>query len=93
MIFLNSRYANSTLLSAFDARKGVQDQAVYRKFTSNPARQRYTAYAWVEGDRIDIIAARFFSDPTQYWRILDANPQVEDASELTPGTTIRIPHA
>lgn len=26
-----------------------------------------------EGDRIDVIAARYIGDPTQFWRICDAN--------------------
>jgi nucleoid-associated protein YgaU len=93
MIFLNSRYADSALLGAADSRKGTKDVAVYRRFPSFGSRQAYTTYTWVEGDRIDIVAARFFADPTQYWRILDANPQVLDPSTLVPGESIRVPRA
>lgn len=48
-----------------------------------------------QGDRLDNITARYLGDPTQFWRIADAN----DASrleELTeePGSriTIKLPH-
>ena len=30
-------------------------------------------YVVVQGDRIDNVTARFLTDPTQYWRICDAN--------------------
>ncbi|TNJ35863.1 LysM domain-containing protein [Arenimonas terrae] len=27
----------------------------------------------VEGDRLDLLASRYFSDPEQYWKLCDAN--------------------
>jgi hypothetical protein len=29
-----------------------------------------------EGDRLDLLANHYYGDPQQWWRILDANPQV-----------------
>ena len=43
------------------------------------------------GDRLDQVTARFLNDPTQFWRIADANNALQP-EELTdvPGSTIRI---
>jgi hypothetical protein len=48
-------------------------------------------HAVTEGDRLDNIAARYLGDPTQFWRICDAN-DVLRPQELTEaiGRTIRI---
>lgn len=44
-----------------------------------------------EGDRLDNITARYLGDPTQFWRVCDAN-LVLLPDELTdePGESIRI---
>jgi hypothetical protein len=46
---------------------------------------------FVEGDRLDLIAARLLGDPEQFWRICDANDAM-DPAELTaePGGVIRV---
>ncbi|MGP3981998.1 LysM peptidoglycan-binding domain-containing protein [Streptomyces sp. KR80] len=46
------------------------------------------------GERPDLLAQRYFGDPTQWWQIADANP-VLDPRELTDeaGQEIEIPHA
>lgn len=44
-----------------------------------------------EGDRLDLIAARVFGDPGQWWRIADAN-EAMDPAELAAeaGSIVRI---
>jgi hypothetical protein len=46
------------------------------------------------GDRLDVVAATYLGDPTQFWRICDAHPVIHP-DELTSadriGTTLRIP--
>ena len=46
----------------------------------------------VQRDRLDLIAARAFGDPEQFWRVCDANDTM-NPSELTqePGRTVRVP--
>ena len=48
-------------------------------------------YVVVQGDRIDNVTAKFLSDPTQYWRLCDANGAMRPA-ELTAtiGRRLRI---
>ncbi|MGE6761881.1 hypothetical protein ACQKGO_27965 [Corallococcus interemptor] len=45
----------------------------------------------VAGDRLDLLAQRYFSDPFQAWRIVDANPTFEPEALLEPGTVLLIP--
>ncbi len=43
------------------------------------------------GDRLDLVAARAFGDPGQWWRIADANEAMDPAELVSePGTTLRI---
>jgi nucleoid-associated protein YgaU len=45
-----------------------------------------------QGERLDTLAAQFLGDPTQFWRICDAN-DVLRPQDLTavPGSVLRIP--
>jgi nucleoid-associated protein YgaU len=43
------------------------------------------------GDRLDLLAQRYFGDPFQYWRIVDANPTISTDDLMLPGTVLRIP--
>lgn len=43
------------------------------------------------GDRLDLLAARYFGSPFEYWRIADANPGLVPEELLEPGTTLVIP--
>lgn len=91
MIYLNSRYANGNLGTGIDPRDGTNHKLVFRRFPTYKSRAAYTIYTWMEGDRIDIVGSKYFADPSQYWRILDANPDILDVMALTPGQQIRIP--
>ncbi len=47
-----------------------------------------------QGERLDTIAAQYLGDPTQFWRVCDANDALrpEDLT-ASPGTALRIPAA
>ena len=43
------------------------------------------------GDRLDLLAAQFFGDPQQFWRICDANAVIDpDELSQSPGMRVRI---
>jgi nucleoid-associated protein YgaU len=42
-------------------------------------------------DRLDLLAMRYFGDPLQYWRIVDANPTIDPESLLVRGRVLAIP--
>ena len=56
---------------------------VRRRFIPPPdAHTRLLEYTVRAGDRLDVIAARHIGDPTQFWRIADANG-AQDPLDLT----------
>lgn len=44
-----------------------------------------------EEDRLDLIADRTYDDPTRFWRIADANSELEARRLLAPGREIAVP--
>ena len=43
------------------------------------------------GERPDLLAQRYFGDPGQWWRIADANPELDPGDlTATPGRRLRI---
>lgn len=51
----------------------------------------FTMHRIADEDRIDLLAHRYLQDVTLWWMICDANPEVLDWINLTPGLIIRIP--
>lgn len=45
----------------------------------------------VPGERLDLLAFRFYDDPHQFWKLADANPDRELDSLVSPGNTIKVP--
>lgn len=89
MIFSDSRYADGTLITAFDARKNSFEVGVLRQF---PIESRsFYYYTWTSSDRIDLVALRLLGDAELWWRILDFNPEINDPINIVAGTTLRIP--
>ena len=88
---INSRYhgIDTTSLQAPDGRTIAY---LRRRFVPQPESfallQEHTV---IQGDRLDNIAARYFGDPEQFWRICDANRAIrpEELTE-TPGRKLRI---
>jgi nucleoid-associated protein YgaU len=50
-----------------------------------------TPHTVTGAERLDLLADRYLGDPHQYWRIADANPEVELEALLSPGRTVTIP--
>lgn len=91
MIYLDSRYVDGPLVRAQDARNQKYTVAVFREWPSYAT--RFSIYEWVETDRLDIVSWKIYGSPSLWWRILDANPEILDATSITPGTQLRIPNA
>ncbi len=87
----NSRYLGieTATLTTADNRTIVY---VRRRFCPQPAElAQIQAHVVSEGERLDVIAARYFSDPELFWRICDANGAMrpEDLT-ATLGRVLRI---
>ena len=69
----NSRYVGiptATLVTA----DGTTIAYVQRRFLPQPGQlSQLQQYSVVQGDRLDVLAARFLGDATLFWRICDAN--------------------
>jgi nucleoid-associated protein YgaU len=90
MISTNSRYKDSQV-DKVNGPGGALIQAII------PSAQRgwvfnFTYHSIAAGDRPDLLATRFYGDPTQWWHIADANPEILDWVSVAPGTVIRVPN-
>jgi hypothetical protein len=66
-----------------------------RRFPPPPSAQRTLAeHSITRGDRLDVVTAQYLGDPTQFWRVCDANLVIHP-DELTAadriGELLRIP--
>jgi hypothetical protein len=63
------RLAESTPVDAAGERSRSKD---LRFISPTPGRFLHTVH---EGDRLDLLAFKYYGDPTKWWQICDANPQ------------------
>lgn len=87
----NSRYV-ATETTSWTLPDGREVACLRRRFVPSPENFALLHEHFViEGDRLDVITARYIGDPEQFWRICDANPVLHPA-ELTEvaGSIIRI---
>jgi hypothetical protein len=87
----NSRYvgiATSTLVAA----DGATIAYVQRRFLPQPGQLvQLQQSKVVQGDRLDVLAARYLGDPQLFWRICDANGAMRPQDlTATVGTVLRI---
>lgn len=90
MIFFDSRYVDGEIRRAYDSRNEKYRLTVYREWPEISATFLY--YEWVDGDRIDVVAQKFYGRPELWWRIFDVNPEIVDPLTIKPGTVLRIPN-
>lgn len=92
MIYLDSRYADGNLAQVWDARKSKREYqlTVMRQWPSYT--EQFFTYQWVDGDRLDQVAARFLPSPDLWWQIMDLNPEITCPIMIAPGTVLRIPN-
>jgi hypothetical protein len=66
---------------------------VRRRFVAGaPSNATLVSHAVVQGERLDHLAARYLGDPTQFWRICDANDALRPEELVEePGTRVDIP--
>lgn len=88
MILANSRYANSAVVtvdkSGTDVAVIVPSPAVSYSFS-------FVTHQVADGERVDTLAYQYYTDPTLWWRIAQANPEVMFWDDLPAGAIIRIP--
>ena len=87
-IIAGSRYADSKVATVV---KDGKDVAVIVPSMQQPFSFKYVSHQVTEGERVDNIAYQYYTDPTMWFRIADANPDVLFWDDLAPGLVLRIP--
>lgn len=90
MIFSDSRYADGNVYRAYNQLKQDYSVTVTRTFPEKEA--AYWVHEWQHGDKLDLLAYRYYRNSDEWWRILDFNPQIVNPLFIEPGTQLRIPN-
>ncbi len=89
----DSRYYRSGTLT-YTAPDGQSITYLARRFVPQPGAPNFATVASHtvrQGDRLDLIAARYLGDPLIFWLICDANGAIRpDELVETPGTVLSI---
>jgi len=89
----NSRYYGSRTLT-YVMPCGQVVAYLERRFVPQPGSPNFSTIARHtvrQGDRLDLLAAKYLGDPLVYWLICDANGAIEpDKLVETPGTVLNI---
>jgi len=86
----SSRYYGLPVIE-WQAPDGSVIRYVKRRFIAQPALFPTLAVHRVQqGDRIDLLAARYLGDSLYYWRIADASLAMRPDDGLVPGNSLKI---
>ena len=89
----DSRYYNSSTLT-YTGPNGQPVTYLARRFVPQPGASNYSTVATHtvrQGDRLDLLAAKYLGDPLIYWLICDANGAIRPEQLVeTPGKTLSI---
>jgi len=88
MIFKGSRYQKVDTYQATDAQGRTVTVLKSRVIPATPAAFQHTFTA---GERLDLLAFRFYGNPEKFWRIADANTEMDPEDLLDPGRQLLIP--
>jgi nucleoid-associated protein YgaU len=84
----NSRYA------AVEEATLEQDGRVVRykrrRFVPEPGGSAVAEHTVVPGDRLDLLAARYLGDATQFWKLCDASGVLDPDELERPGATVHV---
>jgi hypothetical protein len=83
-----SRYADVPLVKD---RHPSGEEYELRELREIPIRPSVFSATPIQGDRIDLMAARFYRDPLLFWRIADAADQLDPFDIVSPGDPVRVP--
>lgn len=89
MFFKGSRYEKVTTLTYLDPTGRLIAYKGVRYIAAAPAT---VGHQLVQGERLDLLAQRYYRDPERFWRICDANLATwPDDLLIEPGATLAIP--
>jgi nucleoid-associated protein YgaU len=83
-----SRYRNTPVLGVDD---GHGEAVRLLDLRQTPPTTGVLSVVPTESDRLDLLAWRFYRDPTRFWRICDAATELDPFDLLWPGEPLVIP--
>jgi nucleoid-associated protein YgaU len=89
VIFEESRYEHEPT-APVQGSDGVYRVTIQPRLGS-PDLGEYTLHSTTAGDRMDLLADQAYGDPEFWWRIAEANPELDYPDTIPPGTVLRIP--
>lgn len=94
MFDTNSRYFNleTATINVPDDEDGTREIRYVRRRIIPSAENQTTLveHTVAQGERLDQITARYLSDPTQFWRVCDANNVLQPEELEETGRVIKI---
>jgi nucleoid-associated protein YgaU len=89
----DSRYYGSATLN-YTTANGQSVSYLARRFVPQPGAPNFATVAQhtvQQGDRLDLIAAKYLGDPLMFWLLCDANGAIRPGALVeTPGTVLNI---
>jgi hypothetical protein len=90
MIYQSSRYYNQLIDYLAFSTDGDGYPIVFYQF-DNPGTVTWEEHIYSQGERLDQISQRYYKRPDYWWVIPEYNPEIDDFSNIVPGTVLRIP--
>lgn len=91
-IFIGSRYENDPVDRVL-SRSGEFVPTIYHQNPPPVQVFGFSLHVAGYGERLDLLAGRFFNDPELGWVIANANPELFYPDQIPVGTVLRIPDA
>lgn len=88
MIDRKSRYRSTAVRTVDDGRGGTHPRLDLRE---TPPTIGVLTVTPTDSDRLDLLAWRFYRDPTRFWRLCDASSQLDPFDLVAPGEPMPIP--
>ena len=89
-----SRYFNiaTTTINVPDPDDGTREIRYVKRRTIPPSEDMTTLveHTVAQGERLDVITARYLGDPTQFWRVCDANDVLAAEEMEETGRVVKI---
>lgn len=90
-IFKGSRYEYS-VIDFVATNQSAQQHPIVFYYTGSFGLVTYREHVYVQGERLDQLANTYYKNPEYWWIIPEYNPQIEDFTNISPGTIIRMPN-
>jgi hypothetical protein len=90
-IYSGSRYEYSTIDFYSVAPEEAADPVVFYSFSELGSVQ-YWEHAYIDGERLDQIAFKYYKKASLWWLIPEYNPEIIDFMNIKTGTILRIPN-